>query len=1236
MKLRALGVFLAIVGAAGCDSDDGGGGGAGGVPGFGAGRAIKGPVEGATVEILALRPTGALGEELGSGATDATGAFEIEIGGFTGWAVARVTGGTFVDEDTGATLTIPPDAPLLGFVDVQELPSEFALTPLSTIAAALARSFAHDPEATVEDSVENALATTGAYFGIADLALVAPADLTAGPVAPGPEADAAIVVAALSELAADRGVPVLELTHALARDAGDGRFDGKEFGADIVLGGDPLPPTVATSELATSIEDFLGSPRNASGLDETDTAVDERLAASSGDIEEPIRLRTLENGFGLTGAVVTARLEASFVPATVQVLIGDEPLVITSLGADEIEFEIPAGLPLGLHDLVVRDAASGLVSRLRGAIEVFDPTDTPRITRIAPPAGPPTGGTLLRIEGANFGPQTLVHVDGAPLPLAPIAADFPRSMVVVMPPHDAGTVQVSVANPGITPVFVVDAFEYRLGDTRANPDLPAPTATTVFGAFRLFDHATNGVTAQVLSGRSVFTALDPTFSLTDAVASEMAPAIATRTRSGLVTLAPESLGQAFLLSDEVNAETDFFRGYTNEQNGVSLGATTSGPACFFPEPTDARVDLVARSYWVDGIEVEFTAARVRQKTGWLELDEELRGSASLRLHGRGLDGTAPSLAPETWTLECTLEDDGTLNVLRSIDGATELLTGRTSENADVAFLTLAASDGTLGFYLLTPIAFGVETGAFGGWAGGLLTHAIANDGGGDESALASGTFRELVSGDATERTGLAFERATRAMQSELKGVFSERVGARALDVTPSGRVLSGDSLVGYVGAASGVRLALGEFPDGVEPVRNPANVLGLGGAVFRDSRKSRDSLRDTRVQVSALAKLEELGAIRHQELATELAIVSFFPAQAPVVEGVAVALAGIVPELASTTLAGFHKATVRDSTGAVTTTRGAPPPYAAEVGYTFVDDELELFATAITGPGGRFEGASMPRWIASGTLGNDGEVASLRGSDEFLGDGLFFLVGLLGSAEVPEPAFEATAMRLGLELASLLPSAVVASRTELVFGGNGTFTAATVSRTLLETNTASTASTSGLGTHHPAGQTLRMVVPDGAPPDREWQTFWTPSLDAFFGIDDTPGTDRVELVLGTRRALSGGAFADDDRALLALELDPVLSRATTQQLFLAPRTSATVSGEAFTSQRDAVRALLHGEILEGAATTDLGAGRARVAFLTPLPSPPLLDFAFNARDDAIGQGDILLDSTLRIVHSHDL
>ena len=814
-------------------------------------------------------------------------------------------------------------------------------------------------------------------------------------------------------------------------------------------------------------------------------------------------------------------------------------------------------------------------------------------------------------------------------------------MVVSTPPGVEGAVDVTVLN-GLAEVVAADAFEYRSGDTRANPDLPSVTAPIVFGAFRNFVDQNDALIAQALVGRSTFTSsFSGNFTLTEFTSTELAPAIATFQHSGTTFQAPESLARAFLLLvtgtnalSDVSGESagNFFRGFTNEENGVNLGATAFGPACFFPEPTGMQVSTVARTYWVNGIEANIGQGSVRQKAGWLELDDSLEGSATLLAHGRDFAGTAFDLGHETWDIAFTLGANGAFQGTRTSGDSTEPLTGRFSAGAELGFLIQDGSDDTLAFYLLTPIQHGVESGAFGGWIGGSLRHEIADDGlGGQESAFESGTTRGLIAKTATGSSELAFDRATRVTQSDPEGSFSEDVGARELDVSPSGRIFDGPDLAGFVNTSDGILLGTGQFPNECLLDGGVDRPIVLAGATFRESRKSLDSLSPARKQIAIEAKFHETATIHQQELGTDLFDVTLDPATPPTVTGVTVPLAGTIPALEAATITGFHKSTVRDDTGTVTTTRGDPPHWGVEVGYSFVDDTLDLFVTQITQANGRFAGAELPRWVGSGTLGNDGQVAVLRGNDEFLGDGLVFLVANSGTALV-EPNYLVTAVGLAFEPNEGGLSGVTSARTELEFVGNGTVAVTRDSVTKSEDGSFASASSAGLGLNTaPSGQSIRINIPNGRNPDREWETFWTSTGDAFVGIDDTPGTDTVELVLGIRPAISG-SFVDDDRNLIVLELDPQLSRATTQQLQLLPRSGPLLTGEIFSSRRDAGYALLPGQSFFTTTPVNTFQGEADVPIVD---QGIVLKFLFNQRDEAAGQQELNILVTPRIIHSID-
>src|SRR5262245_42088889 len=113
MKIRILlGLMcsLAVLAMSGC-----GGGGGGGAPGATTvtGVAAKGPfASGSVVKVFKIDAvTRTKGDLLGTGATDATGAYTVDAGAYTGPIIVEVTG-SYKDEATGTTVALDPVTPL--------------------------------------------------------------------------------------------------------------------------------------------------------------------------------------------------------------------------------------------------------------------------------------------------------------------------------------------------------------------------------------------------------------------------------------------------------------------------------------------------------------------------------------------------------------------------------------------------------------------------------------------------------------------------------------------------------------------------------------------------------------------------------------------------------------------------------------------------------------------------------------------------------------------------------------------------------------------------------------------------------------------------------------------------------------------------------------------------------------------------------------------------------------------
>jgi len=132
MKLMTAGIL--IVSLSGC------GGGAAGV-GTTAGGSVtnisgiasKGPIMGGTITIYALNPDGTYGAALGTNSTSSKdGAYAASLS-YTGDAIVVVSGGTYIDEATGKTVSLA--APLRTVVTGLTGSTTVAVTPATEAAA---------------------------------------------------------------------------------------------------------------------------------------------------------------------------------------------------------------------------------------------------------------------------------------------------------------------------------------------------------------------------------------------------------------------------------------------------------------------------------------------------------------------------------------------------------------------------------------------------------------------------------------------------------------------------------------------------------------------------------------------------------------------------------------------------------------------------------------------------------------------------------------------------------------------------------------------------------------------------------------------------------------------------------------------------------------------------------------------------------------------------------------------
>jgi hypothetical protein len=276
-----------------------GGGGGTPPPGSGtiAGTAFMGGMRSGTIAAYAVNG-GMMGPLLGTSSVAASGNFGIPVGGYAGAIMLRMTGGTFVDEATGTTMTMQP-----GDVVTSCVPSFAAgsamtgvqVTPLTSIAQARAQGMAGGMTAA---NVAAANTAVGNYFSAGDILKTAPVDPTvagSGAAADLSARNHGMAIAAMSQYARTVGMTFSSsaIVTAMMRDAWDGVMNGMMGSTPIsmsgmggMMGGSRMQANAGTTGLATAMSAFVGSARNASGVAIADMQLlIDRLNASSGAIQ---------------------------------------------------------------------------------------------------------------------------------------------------------------------------------------------------------------------------------------------------------------------------------------------------------------------------------------------------------------------------------------------------------------------------------------------------------------------------------------------------------------------------------------------------------------------------------------------------------------------------------------------------------------------------------------------------------------------------------------------------------------------------------------------------------------------------------------------------------------------------------------------------------------------------------------------------------------------------------------
>ncbi|MBI4578854.1 MAG: hypothetical protein HY718_04075, partial [Planctomycetes bacterium] len=239
------------------------------------GQAIKGPLNGATVDFYAVNSNGTQGSKLNGTTitTDANGNYSFTpAAGTTGAVMIEVVGGSYVDELVGGNpVTVTAGKAVMSTMvgDLAAIPASVPCTPLTHIARKSAFEKMKKGTAAA-DAIKTAGKDIGKHFQLGadkDVTTIVPVPVdNATGISTTASADGAtygLMIAALIQQARDMvspaaGVPIgaddmANFFDVLANDAKDGAFDGADA-TDLVSGGAlTFTPTKTTGVAATAV-----------------------------------------------------------------------------------------------------------------------------------------------------------------------------------------------------------------------------------------------------------------------------------------------------------------------------------------------------------------------------------------------------------------------------------------------------------------------------------------------------------------------------------------------------------------------------------------------------------------------------------------------------------------------------------------------------------------------------------------------------------------------------------------------------------------------------------------------------------------------------------------------------------------------------------------------------------------------------------------------------------------------
>jgi hypothetical protein len=258
------------------------------------GTAFNGQVSSGTMTAFAIN-NGTMGAQIASVAVDGQGNFTMPLGAYTGPVMLQMSGATYIDEVTKATMTMAAGDVISAVIPTISSGANVTgimVTPVTAMAQSRALGMAGGM---TDANISAANTAMGNYFGVTDILHTQPMNPTVAGSGAAANQDArnyGMTVAAMSAYAKSLNMPTSStLIGSMMKDASDGTLDGKNGMTQIstsmgAMGGSSMmAATAGTFSLVDAMTSFMNSPANASGLTLADMlAFMQKILGSGGKI----------------------------------------------------------------------------------------------------------------------------------------------------------------------------------------------------------------------------------------------------------------------------------------------------------------------------------------------------------------------------------------------------------------------------------------------------------------------------------------------------------------------------------------------------------------------------------------------------------------------------------------------------------------------------------------------------------------------------------------------------------------------------------------------------------------------------------------------------------------------------------------------------------------------------------------------------------------------------------------